>query len=115
MKDQKRDKDYLEHISQAIDKIEKYCDEHGETGFYENEMMQDAVIRNLEIIGEAVSKLSPSLKEEYEDIPWRQISGMRNRLIHGYMSVNLEVVWNTIEKILPKFSEEINDIKRGLG
>lgn len=78
-----RDHDYLEHILLAIEKIEKYHDKYGELGFYQNEMMQDAIIRNLEIIGEAVSKLSDELRKTYNDIPWRQISGMRNRLIHG--------------------------------
>jgi len=84
-----RDDDYMEHILFAIEKINRYVEISGKDGFSQNEMVQDAVIRNLEIIGEAVSKLSESLKTE--NGPWRQISGMRNRLIHGYMNTNLEI------------------------
>ena len=77
-------------------------------------MVQDAVVRNLEVIGEAVSKLSESLKTENGQIPWRQISGMRNRLIHGYMTTNLEIVWNTVEKLLPGFKKEIEILSNTL-
>jgi uncharacterized protein with HEPN domain len=105
-----RDKDYIDHILHAIDKINKYAGVSSKDGFFQNEMTQDAVIRNLEVIGEAVSKLSSSLKTQYNEIPWRQISGMRNRLIHGYMTTNLEIVWNTVEKVLPEFKKQIESI-----
>lgn len=78
-------------------------------------MMQDAIIRNLEIIGEAVSKLSDEIKNSNIDIPWRKISGLRNRLIHGYVSVDLDIVWNTVEDILPSFAKDIGNIKRSCG
>ena len=102
-----RDKDYIEHILHAIKKINNYVEVSGKEGFFQDEMVQDAVIRNLEVIGEAVSKLSESKKTENDRVPWRQISGMRNRLIHGYMTTNLEIVWNTVEKLLPEFKREI--------
>ena len=106
-----RDKDYIEHILHAIGKIHNYVDVSGKDGFFQDEMVQDAVIRNLEVIGEAVSKLSESTKAENEQLPWRQISGMRNRLIHGYMTTNLEIVWNTVEKVLPEFNKQIMELK----
>lgn len=75
-----------------------------------DELVQDAVIRNLEIIGAAVTKLSPGLKAEHTQVPWGEISGMRNRLIHGYISVNLQVVWDTVERWLPKLLEQVKAV-----
>lgn len=114
MSKQLRDADYLEHIQDAIAKIFRYTTGGNEAEFIGNELVQDGVIRNLEIIGEAVSKLSPELKAKRADIPWSDISGMRNRLIHGYVTVNLEIVWSTVEKVLPDFLAKLNDIQREL-
>lgn len=105
-----RDVDYLGHIRDAIAKIHRYSIDKSETEFMASELVQDGVIRNLEIIGEAVSKLSPELKARYADVPWLEVSGMRNRLIHGYMSVNLNIVWDTVVKVLPEFLEIVNEI-----
>jgi uncharacterized protein with HEPN domain len=102
-----RDKVYLEHILTSINKIMRFLHDHSESDFYANDLLQDAVIRNLEIIGEAVSKLSDQCKSEHPEIPWRQISGMRNRLIHAYMAVNLELVWNTVITVLPEFKGQV--------
>lgn len=109
-----RDQDYLEHIQQAISKIERYLAGKTETEFMEDELIQDAVIRNLEIIGEAVTKLSPDLKASYSEIPWGEIAGMRNRLIHGYIAVNLQIVWDTVEKALPDFRTKVWNIQHEL-
>lgn len=109
-----RDADYLEHIQDAIARISKYTTNLNESGFIEDQLVQDGVIRNLEIIGEAVSKLSPELKTKHADVPWGDISGMRNRLIHGYVTVNLEIVWSTVEKVLPGFRLEVSEIQRAL-
>jgi uncharacterized protein with HEPN domain len=109
-----RDKDYLEHIQEAICKIFRYVPNKDEAEFMASEIVQDAVIRNLEIIGEAVTKLSPELKAGHADIPWSDISGMRNRLIHGYVTVNLEIVWSTVEKVLPDFLAKVMNILREL-
>ena len=105
-----RDDDYMGHILFAIEKINRYIEISGKDSFFKDEMVQDAIIRNLEIIGEAVTKLSESLKTENGQIPWRQISGMRNRLIHGYMTINLEIVWNTVDKLLPGFESQIENL-----
>jgi uncharacterized protein with HEPN domain len=82
-----------------------------ENDFLSDDLIQDAVIRNLEIIGEAVSKLGGDLKTQYSHIPWREISGMRNRLIHGYFSVNLRIVWDTVNNVLPDFMGKITVIR----
>lgn len=107
-----RDQDYLEHIQDAIGKIRRFLSGKSEAEFMADDLIQDAVIRNLEIIGEAVTKLSAKLKSSHDEIPWGEIAGMRNRLIHGYISVNLQIVWDTIEKVLPDFMAEVERIQR---
>jgi uncharacterized protein with HEPN domain len=106
-----RDQDYLEHIQDAIGKVQRYVAGKNEADFMADDLVQDGVIRNLEIIGEAVTKLSPELKAAHSDVPWGEISGMRNRLIHGYISVNLQIVWDTVVKVLPEFLARIEEIQ----
>jgi uncharacterized protein with HEPN domain len=102
---------YLSHIVDAIDKVAAYISV-GEEEFPENTMVQDAVIRNLEIIGEAVRHLSPALKASHQEIPWRRISGMRDKLIHQYFGVKLEVVWETAVTVLPDFRSRISNLAK---
>ncbi len=81
----KDDNVYLEHIQLCITKIYDYTSEVDKEGFKKDEMIQDAVIRNIEIIGEATKKVSDNLKTTYFDIPWKEMAGMRDKLIHDYM------------------------------
>lgn len=111
MSNELRDQDYLEHIRDAIGKIRRYVAGKSEADFMADDLVQDGVIRNLEIIGEAVTKLSPELKTTHSDVPWGEIAGMRNRLIHGYINVNLQIVWDTVEKVLPDFLAKVTDIQ----
>ena len=108
------DKDYIKHILHAIDNIGNYIGASGKNGFFLDEKTQDAVIRNLEVIGEAVSKLSSTLKSKYNEIPWRQRSGMRNRLLRDYMSTDLKEIWNAAEKEMPRLRRQIERIDRTL-
>ena len=101
-----RDEDYIHHILGAISSIESYTAE-GETAFMYDRKTQDAVIRNLEVIGEAANKLSPELHSSQPDVPWIDIIGMRNRLIHGYLTVDLNIVWSTVQDVLPGFKAKI--------
>ena len=73
--------------------------------FLEDLKTQDAVIRNIEIIGEATKNLSDEIRNKYPEIPWNHMIGMRNRLIHGYFDVNLDIVWDTIRSDLPPLVE----------
>lgn len=91
---------YLGHIRDAINDIEEYVSA-GRDVFMAERMRQDAVIRKLEIIGEAVKRLSESTKDARREIPWRQIAGMRDRLTHDYFGVDLVLVWRVIERDLP--------------
>lgn len=90
-----------------------YTDE-GEDAFFEDRKTQDAVIRNLEIIGEAVKNLSPHLKAAHEEVPWKPLAGMRDKLIHQYFGVNLRLVWDTVEQEIPVFLQEVEKILQEL-
>lgn len=83
---------YLTDILDAIDKALAYTRE-GRDAFFADPKTQDAVVRNLEIIGEVAKRLAPGTRRAHPDIPWPDIVGMRDRVIHGYFNVNLQVVW----------------------
>lgn len=87
-----RDELFLRHILDAIQSIESYV-APGRDAFMREPMRQDAVVRRLGIIGEATKQLSPEATEKRPEVPWRQVAGLRDRLIHGYASVDLETVW----------------------
>lgn len=106
-----RDEEYLRSILDAIDAIQRYA-EPGEDAFRSERMRQDAILRNLEVVGEAVSKLSPGLRAKYPEVPWTQIVGMRNRLIHGYLSIKVELVWDTVTMVMPGFREQVLKLLR---
>ncbi len=91
---------YLQDIFERIVRIEIYT-ASGRTAFLENAMIQDAVIRNFEVIGEATKRLSPEIRQAYPDVPWRQIAGLRDVLIHNYGQVDLLEIWGIITDDLP--------------
>jgi uncharacterized protein with HEPN domain len=102
-----RDWDYLDHVLEAIGRIARYVDGKMESQFQQDEMLQDAVPRNLAIIGEAASRLSRGFLSTHPEVPWRDVVGMRNRPIHGYLNVNLGIVWRVIEKDLPELKAQV--------
>ncbi|WP_017663484.1 HepT-like ribonuclease domain-containing protein [Baaleninema simplex] len=102
----KDDRLYLANIRDCIDRIETYT-RNDRAAFFANPMIQDAVIRNLEIIGEATKNLTPELRTRYSDIPWRQIAGLRDVLIHDYLNVNLDRVWGVVEQNLPPLKQQV--------
>ncbi|MDM8523033.1 DUF86 domain-containing protein [Desulfococcaceae bacterium HSG8] len=101
---------YLQHILDAIAKIEKYLTDADEEKFMRESLIQDGVIRQLEIFGEAVKNLSSELREENEHIPWKDMAGMRDKLIHHYFGVDLRIVWMTATEDIPSFKAEIGKI-----
>ena len=91
---------YLRHTLERCERIERYASE-GRDAFYASDEKQDAVIRNLEIVGEAAKRVPPTLREQLSGIDWRGVCGMRDVLIHDYVGVDLDEVWNVCEKEIP--------------
>ncbi len=104
---------YLHHILGAIAKIETYVS-GGRDEFMSQSHWQDAVIRQLEIIGEATKQVSAELRAQHSDLPWRRIAGLRDVLIHHYFGVDLETVWQITQTRLPAFKRRIQGILNGL-
>jgi uncharacterized protein with HEPN domain len=102
----KEDRIYLLHIAEAIADIQNYVS-GGKITFYSTKMIQDAVIRNLEIIGEAVKNISPDTRKLAPEVPWKNIAGLRDVLIHDYFGVDLDTVWLVVENRLPILSQHI--------
>ena len=100
---------YLESMRECLERIDEYTEE-GETYFLASRLVQDAVIRNLEVLGEATKNLSDDLRSANPEIPWRQIAGMRDVLIHDYLRVNLRRVWQTVVCDLPPLRIVINTL-----
>ncbi len=83
---------YIDDILESINKIEDYIKNMGEDDFYEDSQVQDAVFRRLEIIGEAVKNIPSVIKNKYKNVPWAEIAGTRDILIHSYFGVNIEMI-----------------------
>ena len=98
---------YLQHILDAISKVEDYLEGIDRQTFSERSLIQDGVIRQIEIIGEAVRRLSRDLRDQYPKIPWQDIAGMRDKLIHDYFGVDLETVWLTALDDLPVLKAKV--------
>ena len=105
----KNDVVYLQHIREAIEKIETYLKGTMYESFSSNDMMIDAVVRELEIIGEASSNLTEDFRKNHPDVLWRDAIDMRNFLIHEYFGVRTQVVWDTCREDLPLMKHLISE------
>jgi len=101
---------FIRHILDSMEKIESFMNKVKKNDFFNNEEKQSAVIRQIEIIGEAVKNIPDSFRKKYSDIPWKDIVGMRDKLIHHYFGVNLENVWKVIREDIPILKEQIKEI-----
>ena len=101
---------YLLHMMDAIHSIEQYTSGKDEIQFIDDHLLQDGVIRQLEILGEAVRHLSPGLRSQYPTVPWMDIAGTRDKLIHDYFGVDIEKVWIMVQDDLPSLKPELQNI-----
>jgi uncharacterized protein with HEPN domain len=104
------DKEFLLDIIEAIKRIELYTKELSYQDFLQKIETQDAVVRNFEIIGEAVKNISKNLKTKYNNLQWKEIAGMRDKVIHFYFGVNWDIVWKAAKNSLPQLKEKIEGI-----
>lgn len=112
MKHPERVEDYLEHIALADERAIHYVEQlNGVEALQENQQAQDAVIRNIEIIGGAASRIQkegPEFVYAHPELPWIEMRGMRNKMIHNYFDVSLAIVWNTVKHDLPRLKRQID-------
>jgi len=118
MKHALRIEDYLQHIAEAIDHIASYVQEVDDAAALERDhKIRDAIIRNIEIIGEAANRIqkhAPDFITAHPALPWREIRGMRNRMIHNYFDVNIDLLWSTVKDDLPSLKRQIERLLAGL-
>ncbi len=91
---------YIKHILECIEKIQKWHMQ-GKEEFLRNEMLHDAIIRNLQILGESTKRLSVKAKEAHPEVPWKDIFGFRNIVVHEYLELDVEIIWELIKNDLP--------------
>lgn len=102
----KDDSVYIEHMLECIDRILEYIADEKEA-FYQSTLVQDAVLRNLQIMAESSQRMSDLLKSQHPGIPWREIAGFRNILVHDYLGVDCDSVWSVIEQDLPQLKKTL--------
>lgn len=105
---------YLIHMLECVEKIQRYTRD-GQDAFFESSLIQDGVIRNFEIIGEAAKQVSAETRSANPEIPWSKVAGFRDVLIHGYMGVELSEVWTVVERDLADLEGELRRILQERG
>ena len=114
MKHPERVGDYLGHIAEAIARATSYVEQlQGIEAFRQNPLVQDGVVRNIEIIGEAanhIARMAPDFIAQHPELPWREMRNMRNIIIHAYFNVDLTIVWGTVQKDLPPLKQQIDQL-----
>jgi len=102
----KDDSVYVEHMLDCIQRIDEYIENKDQ--FYSSRLVQDAVVRNLQTMAESSQRLAPEMKQQFNDVPWKEISGFRNILVHDYLGVDLDVIWSVVEQELPRLEQALS-------
>ncbi|MBU4310707.1 DUF86 domain-containing protein [bacterium] len=105
---------FVEHILECIKRIEEYTEGITKDVFFNSTQIQDAIIRRIEIIGEAVKNIPGDIKDKYPDIPWKQIAGMRDILIHEYFGIDIELTWEVAKEEIFELKKKILSVKEDL-
>lgn len=106
----KEDLIYVSHILTAIADIKEFTGRMNKKDFFKNKMAEHAVVRNIEVIGEASKHLSTRFKERHKDIPWKDIIKMRNKVTHFYFGINYNIVWEVVKRDIPTVEEKLKAI-----
>ena len=106
----KSERQYFEHILEELDFIQSQSKSLSKDAFLEDQVLKRAVVRSIEIIGEAIKKISPEVKNKYVKVEWRKIAGARDHLIHGYFMIDYDIVWDIMINKVPELSEQIQEI-----
>ena len=109
MRERSRDKNRLEHMLQAIERICRYTKGKNFEDFIADDMMYYAVVKNIEILGEASNRLTEEFRQAHPKTPWKQVNGMRNYIVHEYFQVDNNVVWDVITNDLPVLEQQIKE------
>lgn len=99
---------YIEHMLDCIHRIDGYVE--SKELFYDSQLVQDAVVRNLQVMAESSQRLPEEIKHKYSDISWDDISGFRNVLVQDYLGIDLDVIWSVVEQELPRLEKVLNNI-----